>query len=409
MALIDRVKAILLTPKTEWDVIDGEPGDVAGIYKNYLIYLAAIPALAMFIGMSLIGFGAMGITVRVPFFSGLVNAILQYLLSLVMIYVLALIVDALAPTFQGTKNQLAAFKLVAYGSTASMVAGVLYLVPVLGTLAIIGSLYSLYLFYIGLPVLMKCPKEKALPYTAVLIVCSIIAAVLLGVITRPAMRGLGPDAALDGGPAVSLNTPNGKVTIDHAKLDELKSRVDAATRQLDAAGKSGDPAATGKATADVLAALGGATGGREPIPSDALKALLPETVGDMKRDSFDVQSGTAMGVKGSVASASYSNGDRSLELKITDMGSLAGLAAVAAWAHVTGEKETSTSIEKIYKSGNRTVKERADKNGDSAEYSVILSNGVVVEAEGHKVDAQALKNVVSDMDLARLESYKAKS
>ncbi|MFT4100829.1 MAG: Yip1 family protein [Burkholderiaceae bacterium] len=372
MALIDRVKAILLTPKTEWPVIEQEPGDIAGIYKDYLVFLVAIPALAGFIGMSIVGFGGI-VPVRTPFFSGLVNGILLYLLTLVLIYVLALIVDALAPTFGGTRNALAAFKLVAYGMTASLVAGALTIIPVLAPLAIIGSLYSLYLFYVGLPVLMKCPPEKTLPYTAVLVVCAIIALVLMTKINKPA---IGPLVSSGAPATVAIDTPSGEVRIDTAKLEE-------ASRKLQASAN------------------------RDPIPSEVLKAVLPDSIGDLKRVTLDVQSGAAMGVRSATAEAEYQGGgDRSVNLKIVDMGGLSGLAAIANWVNITGEKETAMSIEKTYKNGSRTIKESARKDGSRAEYSVALENGVVIELEGRGVDLRALKSVADGMSLSKLESHK---
>ncbi len=53
--IVSRVKAILMTPKTEWPIIAAETTTVADLYKNYVIILAAIPAIAMFIGMSIVG------------------------------------------------------------------------------------------------------------------------------------------------------------------------------------------------------------------------------------------------------------------------------------------------------------------------------------------------------------------
>jgi hypothetical protein len=414
MALVDRVKAILLTPKTEWPVIEGETENVAGIYKNYLIYLAAIPAVASFIGMSVIGIGGFGFSYRVGFVSGLMNGIVHYVLALVMFYVLSMIVDALAPTFGGTKNQLNAFKVVAYGSTAAMVAGIFSLVPSLSVLGFLGSLYSIYLFYLGLPVLMKCPQEKALPYTAVVIVCGFIAGLVLGWASH--MFG-GPGRAMmgdaGGSGSVSIRTPGGEVKIDQGKiaeatkkLEEASKKMEEAGKKAEAAGKSGDPAAAGKAVAEAMAALSGAAGGREPIPSENLKALLPESLGDMKRESFEAQGGAAMGIKGSNAKAEYRNGDRSVKLEITDMGGLAGLMAVAGWANVTGEKENQHQIEKVYKSGDRTIREKVDKSTKDAEYTVLLPNGVIVQADGRGVELPALKKIVEGVDLDKLQSAK---
>ncbi len=180
MNIIARVKEILLTPKQAWPVIASESTDTGSLYTQYLMILAAIPAVAGFVGMSLIGFNAMGMSMRVPLITGLVNMVVSYFLSLAMIYVLALITDALAPNFGGQKDPMQALKLVAYGSTAGMVGGIFTLIPALSILSLLTSLYSIYLIFLGVPVLMKSPQEKALPYTAVLLVCGLIAGVVLG-------------------------------------------------------------------------------------------------------------------------------------------------------------------------------------------------------------------------------------
>ena len=123
----------------------------------------------------------MGISFRVPIGTGLVQAILQYVLTLVGIYVVAFIIDALAPSFDSKKNMVAAMKVAVYASTPAWIAGILGIIPMLGVLAIIASLYGLYLFYVGLPILMETPKEKVLGYFIVVIVVAIIISVLVGV------------------------------------------------------------------------------------------------------------------------------------------------------------------------------------------------------------------------------------
>lgn len=183
MDIVQRVKEILLSPKQTWPVIEAESTDTKTLYTQYLMILAVIPAVAGFIGMSLIGVSAMGMSMRVPLISGLVNMVVGYALSLVMVYVLSLIADALAPTFGGQKNPMMALKLVAYGSTAGMVGGIFTVIPALSALGLIASLYSVYLLFLGIPVMMKSPQEKALPYTAVLLVCGLIAGVILGAVS----------------------------------------------------------------------------------------------------------------------------------------------------------------------------------------------------------------------------------
>jgi Yip1 domain len=188
MALVDRVKNILLKPREEWGVIDAEPTAPVELYKEYIIPLAAIGPVASAIGALAFGYRGFGITYRPPVGTVLSSALVTYLLTLCGVYVLALIIDALAPNFGGTQNQVQALKVAAYSSTASWVAGIFGLIPVLSVLGILG-LYSLYLLYLGLPVLMKAPAEKAMGYTAVVIIAAIVLFLVIGLVAGTFMQG----------------------------------------------------------------------------------------------------------------------------------------------------------------------------------------------------------------------------
>jgi Yip1 domain len=182
MDLVERAKAIILTPRTEWLAIEPEPGDATYLFTNYVAILAAIPAICGFIGLSIIGLGMgpMG-AFRVGIGAGLFGAILRYLLAFVMVYVMALIIDALAPTFGGRKDQSSALKLAVYSMTPAWLAGVFLLIPSLGFLGILG-LYGLYVFWLGVPVMMKAPSDKSAAYTAAVVVCAIVISLVVGVI-----------------------------------------------------------------------------------------------------------------------------------------------------------------------------------------------------------------------------------
>jgi len=183
MVVVQRVKDILLRPKQTWPLIAAEESDITTIYTQYVMILALIPAIAGFIGMSLVGINVGGQTVLVPLFSGVLNMVVSYVMSLLMIYALALLADRLAPNFSGEKNLVAALKLIAYSSTSGMVGGLFSLFPGFWFLGFVASLYSLYLLFIGIPVIMKSPREKALPYTAFIVVGALIASIVLGLIS----------------------------------------------------------------------------------------------------------------------------------------------------------------------------------------------------------------------------------
>jgi hypothetical protein len=182
MNLVDRVKRILLSPRTEWEVIDNEPTTPAQLFTGYAMPLAAIGPIAQIIGYSVFGITVpFAGTYRVPVGSAITSALVTYVLTLAGTYVLGLIIDALAPTFNGQRSQIQALKLAVYSSTASWLAGIFHLIPGLRLLTILG-LYSLYLLYLGLPVLMKSPRDKAVAYTAVIVVAAVVLFMLTGML-----------------------------------------------------------------------------------------------------------------------------------------------------------------------------------------------------------------------------------
>lgn len=171
--LFERVKDILISPKTEWGVIDAEPATIGGIYTSYVVILAAIGPVAGLIGQQVIGYSAFGVTYKPPMEWSIGMAVIGYVMGLVSVYVSSLIIDALAPSFGGTKDSVKAFKVAAYSATAAWLAGIFGILPMLAMLAILG-LYSLYLLYLGLPRLMRVPQDKAVGYTVVVILVQIV-------------------------------------------------------------------------------------------------------------------------------------------------------------------------------------------------------------------------------------------
>lgn len=176
MNALQRARALLVAPAAAWDEIAGERTSVQGLYLGYVAVLAAIPAVAYFIGFSFVGTGVLGGGQRVPFAHGVAHMVVLYVLTLGLVYALALLVNSLAPGFGAEPDFLRAFKVAAYAPTAFWVAGAFYAVPALSILALAG-LYSLYLLHVGLTRLMNVPPDRALPYTFVIV----LAAIVLGV------------------------------------------------------------------------------------------------------------------------------------------------------------------------------------------------------------------------------------
>ncbi len=408
--LIERVKNILLTPKTEWPVIAAEPETVAGLYKNYILILAAIPAVIGFIQGSLIGTTVpfVNITVKIPVGAGLVQMLLVYGLSLGLIYVLSLIVDALAPNFGGEKSQVQALKVIAYSWTPSWIASILGIIPLLGILAALAALvYCIYLLYLGLPHTMKVPQERSGGYTAVTIILGLVLSIVVGwVAAMFSGAGAYSAAAMQGQLGASGVVAPGK--------DDTLGQLQAWGQQVEAAGKKVEAAqASGNAEAQAAAVgqmLGAALGGGvqvEALKPDALKPFLPDTLGGWKRTEFSAEQNGAMGMQMSVAKATYAgDGGRALHVEITDVGSAKGLLGLAGLANVQSQRETDDGYEKTWNDNGRLVSEKWDGRSRHGAYSIILGDRFTVEVSGTVDSVDQLKSAVASLDLAGLEALR---
>lgn len=194
MNLVERAKNILITPKTEWAVIKNEESTAADLFTKYAMILALIPVIATFIGQSLVGIsmGPFG-SFKIPVSNGLIYAIVYYILSLAGVYLIAFVIDALAPSFGSTKNMAASLKVAVYSYTAAWIAGIFGIIPILGILGILG-LYSLYLMYLGLQIVKDTPQDKLIGYLIVVIIIAIVVYFVIGMIVAAvALPSLGLD------------------------------------------------------------------------------------------------------------------------------------------------------------------------------------------------------------------------
>ncbi|MEO8193341.1 MAG: Yip1 family protein [Gemmatimonadales bacterium] len=177
MNLVARAKGILVNPRQEWAVIDTEPLNLSALLVGYVLPLAAIGPIATVIGWSAFGLGGL---FRATMGSLIGYAIGMYIMTIIGVFIVAWVINALAPSFGATPSMPQAIKVSAYCSTAAWVAGIFNIFPALALLAAIGGLYSLYLLYLGLPVLMKAPADKAVTYTVVVVVAMVVIYIVVG-------------------------------------------------------------------------------------------------------------------------------------------------------------------------------------------------------------------------------------
>lgn len=399
--LVARAKAVVLTPKSEWPTIATESTTVADLYKGYIIPLAAIPAIFGFMKMSLIGTTVMFAgTYRVGIGAGLTSMVLGYVLSLVMVYVMGLIVDALAPTFGGQKNNIQALKTMAYAYTASWLAGVAQILPGIGMLiVIVGAIYSIYLLYLGLPHTMKCPPDKAGGYTAV----AIVIAIVLGFVTAMVVGSIAGVGSMMSGATYS-SSHDDDVQFDEnsplGKMEQWSKNVEAAGKQLEEAQKSGDQAAQEAALKTMFGAALSGGSQVESLAPERLKSFVPEELAGLARSSISAERSGAMGIQISQANATYTDDSgKEVRLEITDAGTAKGLLGLASWANVEGEKEANGRYEKTFREDGKLVHEEWDSNDSSGQYAIVVGDRFTVTVTGQVGSVGELRDAVEQLDL----------
>lgn len=189
--IIARVGDILTKPKQEWEVIDREPSTVASLFTGYAMILAAIGPIASILGYLLVG---------LPIAYGLTFALIAYVIALAGVFLNGIIINALAPTFGGTQNQVQAMKVAVYSGTPVWLVGILNILPQLAPIiALVGLLalgYGIYILYLGLPRLMRVSEDKAVGYVVVVIAAWIVIWAILSFVIIGMVMGMVYGSAL---------------------------------------------------------------------------------------------------------------------------------------------------------------------------------------------------------------------
>jgi hypothetical protein len=378
--MVDRIKRLLTAPAQEWPRIDADPMTAKGVFISWVVPLAAIGPVAYLIRELFFGHSFLGITIRTSPTAAVSGAVSQYVISLIGVWVAALIVSALAPNFGGTKNTDSAMKVVAFSWTASWLAGVFFAVPGLMFLMLLG-LYSLYLLWIGLPILMKSPSDKTPAYPAVALVIGIIVHVVGTQVAFAVVRDMSGPSLVDSSTVSGTLTVPGVGAVDMAKANEAVARMKAATDRIQA------DAATGNKTA---------------VPVAALQAMLPASIGSFTRGDVETQSGGIGGLNGSHAEGRYTAGDQSFRLSGADMGAVGALATLGGAMNVQSSKQTATGYEKTEMVGGAMVSERWNTQSNSGSYGTMVASRFMVSAEGSAPNVDTLKQAVAAVDTGRL-------
>jgi hypothetical protein len=274
-------------------------------------------------------------------------------------------------------------KLAVYSYTAVWVAGILNIVPALGILALLAGLYGLYILYLGLPKLMRSPPEKAMGYFAVSVIVAIVINAIIGMVISAVVVAMTAGAIFGASPYV------------HAANDANLAKLEAASAQISAA------AARTEATTAAQVASGSTS--TTAVDPERLKALLPASVAGLDRTEISAQSAGAGGIGGSEAEATYSKGDASITVKVTDMAAMGAMAGMAGAMNISSDRQTATGYEKVGKIDGRLTTEEWDNSGKSGKFGVLVADRFMIAAEGSGTTMGDLKSAVAAVGPDKLQ------
>ena len=189
-SIINTAKQFIVNPKLEWEVAKQDSDSAQQHVMKYVLPLALISAVAIFIGVGLIGYRVLGYRVQ-SVSGGLAQAIMSLASILIGVYLSGFVIHKLAPTFNTTVSLDKAVKLVGFSYTAILLAGILNIFPPLAFFTFVGGLYSLYILYIGFKPMTNVSEEKSTSYFIVSLLVIVAVYVIIGIILAGIIGMLG--------------------------------------------------------------------------------------------------------------------------------------------------------------------------------------------------------------------------
>lgn len=373
-----RLRGLFFAPRATWATIAAENATPSSLYRGWIVWLAAITPVSIFIGLAVFGISLPTIGVVRPGTGALLmQMVVSYVLALIVVYLLALLAAAMAPTFGGRKDHVQALKLVAYAWAPAWVVGVLHLIPALAVLAGIAGLaaliYSAWLVWAGMQSVLNVPQDRAAGFTALLIVTGAILAIVVGA-TGAALSGLG--AMRPGAGSLFLAAHH--------------SAIGGPGATYPAMGEAGHASASG----------GPPSGPVKAVAPNRLGAFLPTTADGLARGPVSTFKSGAPGLQMSSAEAHYGMGAQRIKISITDL--VAERAMLALSRAIQKDQETATGYDKIFRQDGNIVTEHWVASDRYGTYSVIVADRFEVKAVGTGPSMASLRKAAQAVDLAGL-------
>ena len=379
-AFIARVSNLLLSPQTEWDVIDKEEAEPKKLVLRYVAPLAAIPAIAIVVGLSVVGVEVNGNHYRAPILEVVASALLFYALTVAGVFVFAHLINWIAPRFGAERSYRQAFKVSAYSITAAMVAAVLAILPALGVFALLGATYSLYLLFLGAPKVMRAGEKSAVNYSIVTTFAALMLALAVGLAT------------------MAVASPNGNLLPQLARLPDFAlGEAEPSTSVVDLEAAPLSPAAGELAAGAPAIATGG-----------DLRGVTPPKLAGLDRVAVGVQRSGLPGARTTEVEAEYRKDRRYISLQIILSAAIGEKIGFAGPSTSEFDRETPEGYARRRRVGEAIIVEDWNNTSRTGSYGRLVEDRFYVKASGGGgVTPQELRSTVElfgQQTLAQLEA-----
>ncbi len=194
--IVDHLIGVFLHPVLEWEAIR-EEHETLGQAFVHVASLAAIPVISGFLGTTQYGWEVgQGEPVKLTIESALIMSALYYLVLLGAVYSVGWMIHWMGRTFGALQPLSQCVVLAAYVPTPLFLVGFMQAYPSLWLNLLVGFpalAYSIFLLYIGLPIMMRIPPERGFLFASAVLAVGLIG--LVGVLAATVLIwgfGLGP-------------------------------------------------------------------------------------------------------------------------------------------------------------------------------------------------------------------------
>ena len=187
--MLQHALGLFINPRKDWTKIRDENCTVGKCYCSYVFLLASIPPISGYFGTTLHGW-EIGTreAIKLSPDSALIIAIIYYLVMLVGVFSMGFMIHFMSKTYGSAQSLPRCITLAAYVATPLFLVGIFELFPILWLNFVIGLpalVYSVYLLYLGVPIIMKIPEEQGFLFSSAILAVGMVA--LVSVLTASAI------------------------------------------------------------------------------------------------------------------------------------------------------------------------------------------------------------------------------